>query len=112
MVNYREKLIEYIKTLDGIYEEERSSSIVFSSISNYNKRELRLVWIEKTDKEADFWVWVRRDIDTDRQNYPDKIKSLSNYNPHGPTGSKAFKIQGDRDLEIAKEIIRFAYDYL
>lgn len=108
--NYKQILYNYICSLGSdIKENDQLMRISFSSISKPAKAMRRLVWIEKTDKITDFWVWVRKER-RDKE-YPNK--NVSKFNPYGGWGGiPAFKILTNVDLTIAKDMVKYAYDNL
>lgn len=107
MTNYKQELYDYINGLgDDIQELEQQVRIAFSSVSHHTGKMCRLVWIEKTDKTEDFWVWIRKEIKG--KEYPDK--NVSKYTPDGGYCYPAFKIITEEDLSTVKELIKYAYD--
>lgn len=107
MTDYKQELYDYVNDLGtDIQKLEQKKRIAFSSISHHTKKIRRLVWIEKTDKTEDFWVWIRKEIRG--KEYPNK--NVSKYTPDGGFHYPAFKIVTDEDLSTAKEIIKYAYD--
>ena len=109
-----DKLINFIGSLgDDIIEMHQQIRIAFSSKSRKNNKSARLVWICKLEHSGtpeSFWIWLRKD--TTQCQYPAAIKTISDYRDDGGYGYPAFKISSNQDLEMAKQMIKFAYNKL
>ena len=106
-------LLTFIGSLgDDIKREYEQRRLSYSSISKRNKKRVNLLRIYAASRVA-WTIWLRKE--TSDISYPREIEKLSEFTSEGDSkdlGFAHFKIKNESDLNVAKKIIKFAYDYL